>query len=468
MITYQDYLKNTEGKTEEVVTSYLRKCINEHRASDAVKIADIADAYDAQQNTTIMQFTKYLYSGNGRIVEDTLASNNRLASNYFHRLNVQRNTYLLGNGINFTKTATKKRLGDNFDSAVKQAGYNALIHGLTFVFWNHDRLYNFKLSEFVPLWDEETSALRAGIRYWQIDPFKPLTVVLYEEDGYTKFREQNDEGKKLEMIQPKRSYVQRVQHTEIDGDEIVDEFNYSFLPIIPFWGCSTHQSTLVGMRPNIDAYDLIKSGFANDVNDCAEIYWLINGAAGMDDIDLQQFRERLKMTHIANTDRDGQVVPYTQEIPYSARSELLTKIRSDLYEDFGGLDVHTIAAGATNDHIDAAYQAMDEEADDYEKQCTDAIKQILALVGVEDEPVYKRNRISNQMEQVQMVMMEAPYLDEETVLSKLPNITVDEIREIQRRKGAEEMNRFIQRGTSTEDEEDTAGEETAQETAVNG
>lgn len=458
MLTYQDYLTETQGKSLDALVSFLRKAINEHRSDPMVKIAQIADTYDAQLNETIINYSKLFYTFNGRPVVDTTASNNKLASNFFHRLNVQRNTYLLGNGVTFTKPETKDKLGANFDTAFKKAGYNALIHGLTFVFWNYDRLFNFKLAEFVPLWDEADSSLRAGIRYWQLDANKPLNVVLYEEDGYTKFVENKD--KQLVQVEQKHSYITRIMHTELDGDVIVGEFNYSYLPIIPFWGTPSHQSTLVGMRANIDAYDLIKSGFANDLDDCAQAYWLLSNASGMDDVDLQQFRDRLKLAHIAKVDRDQTVTPFTQEVPFTARETLLTRIKSDLYEDFGALDVHTVAAGATNDHIDAAYQPLDEEADDYEYQCTECIQQILGLQGIEDDPIYKRNRISNHMEQVQMLMMEAPYLDEETLISKLPNITVDEVKEIMKRKDSEDMDRFMQTddADSTEEEPEEEAE----------
>ena len=160
----------------------------------------------------------------------------------------------------------------------------------------------------------------------------------------------------------------------------------------------------------------------------------------MDDADLARFRDRLKINHIAVADTDNSAVtPYSQDIPFSARQAYLDSIRAGLYEDFGGLDVHTIAAGATNDHIDAAYQPLDEEADDFEYQIIDFIQQLLALNGISDMPVFKRNRISNQMEQVQMVMLEAEYLDDETILRKLPNITIDEVTEILKRKDADEI-----------------------------
>ena len=445
MLTFQDYEKYGGDKG-----SFIRRAINEHESDPMTIIAQSANRYDRQLNDTIMSYTKYIYSMDGKRVVDETASNNKLASNYFRRLNVQRNTYLLGNGIEFADKATKDKLGSNFDQMVKKAGYSALIHGVSFGYWSLDRMYVFTLPEFKPLWDEYTSELRAGIRYWRIAPDKPLTAVFYEEDGYTKFVE--DDTKTL-IPGEKKPYIQMVTRSEVDGEEIVGEFQYSSLPVVPFWGCSNHQSTLVGLRPKIDAYDLISSGFANDLNDCAQIYWLINGANGMDEVDLQEFRDRLNLNHIGKVDRDGQVVPYTQDIPSASRKEFLDLIRSSMYEDFGGLDVHTIAAGATNDHVDAAYQALDEEADDYEFQCTEFVKGILALQGIDDEPVYKRNRISNETERTNMVLSAAEYLDTETVLNKLPFVTVDEIEEILRRKDLENANRFNAPETEETEEE---------------
>lgn len=437
MLTFQDYEKFSGDKA-----TFIRRAINEHMADPMTITAVMANRYDKQLNDTILNYTKYIYTVDQRKVVDTTASNNKLASNFFRRLNVQRNTYLLGNGATFGDESTKDKLGKNFDQTLKRAGYNALIHGVTFGYWNLDKLYNFTLPEFKPLWDEYTSELRAGIRYWRIDANKPLTAVFYEEDGYTKFIEDSN-GTLVEG--EKNPYVQMVTKSEVDGEQIVGEFQYSSLPIVPFWGSSNHQSTLVGLRAKIDAYDLISSGFANDLNDCAQIYWLLNNANGMDEQDLQEFRDRLNLNHIAKVDRDGQVVPYTQDIPSTSRKEFLDMIRAAMYEDFGGLDVHTIAAGATNDHIDAGYQALDEEADDYEYQCAEFINGILALQGIEDEPTFKRNRISNEREQTDMILSAAEYLDTETILSKLPFITVEEIEEIMKKKELESASRFEQK-----------------------
>lgn len=442
MYTFQDFQKTV---IEEGTASAIQKAIQQHMASDIFREAMTADKYDQQKNTTIMNYIKWLYTADGGRYVDTSVSANRLCSNFFARLNTQRNTYSLGNGIVFENETVKAKLGNDFDTQLRTAGYNSLIHGITFLFWNVDHIHVFPVTQFAPLWDEETGALRAGVRFWQVDSEKPLYAVLYEEDGFSKYKGSKS-GTSFENIVPKMAY--RINYIRVDAAdeyEIVGEENYSTLPIIPMYGSRLHQSTLVGMQSKIDAFDLIQSGFANDLEDCAEIYWIVNNAGGMTDSDLTKFRDRLKLTHIANIeDADGvSVTPHTQEIPSTSRKVFLDEIRASIYEDFGALDVHTVSAGATNDHIDAAYQPMDENADDYEYQIISAIQNLLKLQGIEDTPLFKRNRISNQKEIVDMVLESAQYLDDETVLNKLPFITPDEVKTILDKRDIQEAKRLM-------------------------
>ena len=111
---------------------------------------------------------------------------------------------------------------------------------------------------------------------------------------------------------------------------------------------------------------------------------------------------------------------------------------------------------------------MDENADDFEYQCIEFIQQILVIAGLEpDTPVFKRNRISNTKEQVDIVLSESDYLDEETILNKLPNITPDEVVEILKRKDREDakrMSSFVRDDNEEEsDDEDEDEDEEADE-----
>ena len=463
MKTYQDFLEFKEKGRE---LDFIKAAINEYRSSKEYKIALDADEYEAERNITISEFMRMIFTANGQKTVDFTASNNKIASNFLHRLVTQRVAYSLGNGISFANAEktyndgkwvvldkTKAMLGNDFDTVLYNAGYYARLHRVSYLFWNLDHADLFKATEFCPLFDEINGSLMAGIRFWSLDWDKrPVTVVVYEEDGYTKYRtRQNSKGLDLVEYEPKRAYRQQIAHNDVDPDEIVGESNYSAIPIVPFWGNKHKQSDLVGMRSKIDAYDLVKSGFANDLEDCAEIYWIIGNAMGMEDADLAKFRDKLKFQHMAVMDTDNtNVQPYQQEIPVNARQTLLDSLRAQIYEDYGGLDVHTVAAGATNDHIDAAYQPMDEEADDLEYQVITAVRGILSILGVDDVPVFQRNRISNRLEQVEMVMLAANYLDDETIIRKLPFITPDEVENILERKTAKDQSAF-----EAEDQEET-------------
>ena len=445
MYTFQDF----EKKRGDVI-GFVRDLISQHKNSDMAKTAADADLYDHRKNKTINEYVQKIYTLSGVPVEDYTASNSKIACNLFNRLNTQRATYSLGNGVTFTQDGTKERLGQDFDTRLMQAGRLALIHGVSFLFFNLDRIHVFPITEFAPLWDEQSGALRAGVRYWQIADDKPLSAVLYEEDGYTVYRSDNHGA--FKEIEPKRGYKQNVIRFAEEAPEVIGEENYGALPIVPLWGSRLKQSTLIGMQQAIDSYDLIRSGFANDLTDCAQIYWLLENYGGMTPADVEQFRDRIKFQHMAVADTDsGKVTPYTQEVPYAARTAYLDHIRSGIYEDFGALDVISFSAGQkTATEINAAYQPLDEQADDFEYQVIEAVQALLRLIGIEDTPIFHRNRITNQMEQVQLVMMEADLLDQETLLKKLPNITPDEIPDILAKKDAEGGGRFEADFTETE------------------
>lgn len=443
IITYQDYLAAPD-KNKFIVSS-----IASYKRSKAYQIALDANEYEAQRNVSINSFVKKVYDITGVAAPDPVSANNKIASNFFHRLNTDRCSYSFGNGITFPKSAVdnKKLMGDDIDTKIFDAAYHALIHGASYLYCNGTGYTVFQMTEFLPLFDEETGIVRAGIRFWSLDwRRRPGYCVLYEEDGFTKYR--SKDGKpglsQIELMQEKQSYKVTISYSEADGEVVIAEDNYSALPIVPFYASRTRQSTLVGMRANIDAFDLIHSGFANDLQDCAQVYWLISNAMGMDDDDVAKLRDRMLYQHYAVVDKDNSDIhAYTQDIPYEARMNCLKSIRSQLYEDFAVLDVHTVAAGATNDHIDAAYQPMDEEADLFEYEIIKAVKQIERILGLEPlVPQFKRNRISNQLEQTEMVMSALEIIDPETARTKLPWITVDELEQIKNNMARNEGRRL--------------------------
>ena len=450
MLTYQDFLR--AGNKE----NFIIELISEHKTSKQYHVAVDAENYNRQQNTTIMKYQKFLYKLTGQKIVDTISPNYKMASNYLNRFITQLNQYLLGNGATFTDETTKGKLGVDFDTQLQKAGRSALIEGVSFGFWDFDKLRVFKLIEFAPLYDEENGSLRAGARFWQLDNDKPMRITFYEEDGYTEYIYKI--GEEIEVIKPKTTYKQIVKYTAISGEEIYQGENYPNFPIVPFYANPERQSELVGIREQIDAYDLIKSGFANDL-DGHMLYWILENAGGMDDPDIARLIERMKTLGAVISDEDAQVKMQQLDIPYESRIAYLDRLEEDLYKDFGALKVDIISSSATTaTQINAAYLPLDCKTDQYEYECIEFVRNILKLQGIEDIPQFKRNKIANQSEATTMILQASNYLDDETVLKHLPFLSPDEIENILKNKEKEEAERFsvnenIQDETDEENEE---------------
>lgn len=419
MKTYQDLQSATDKPT------FILAAIQEHRTSVMYRIAADAEQYDRKRNVTILAYQKLLYTMSGKAVPDNYSANHKVVSGYFNRFVTQQNQYLLGNGMTLENEANKNWLGVDFDQKLQQAGRSSLVHGVAFGFWNLDHLEVFKLTEYVPMFDEENGSLRSGIRFWQVDSDKPLRATLYEEDGYTEYIKRKSN---LEVLQDKRTYRQIVRQSAIDGTQIYNGGNYPGFPIVPLWGNPHHQSELIGLREGIDCYDLIKSGFANDLDDASQIYWTLQNAGGMDDVSLAQFVERMKTVKAAVVDGDdgAKAEAHTIDVPYAAREAMLDRLQRDLYRDAQLLDVDTLSASAkTATEIRAAYQAMDNKTDQYEYCVLEFLQGIFRIAGIEDTPTFTRDRIANRTEEMQMLLMASQYLDQEYIVKKVCTILGD-------------------------------------------
>ena len=465
MLTYQDLLKIPEDNAAEKM-NFVRTLINQHKASEQYKMAKTGCEYNAKRNTSIMNYQKTLRRLDGREIPDLYSPNHKTTRNFFSYFTTQQNQYLLGNGVTWNEESTAKALGDDFDTQLQIAGKKALVQGEAFGFFNLDHIDVFGLMEFAPLYDEENGALRAGARFWQIDPTKPLRATFYEEDGYTNYiwnEKDHKDGEELgRILKDKTPYILKLRTTEADGTEIYDGENYPSFPIVPLWANEEKQSELVGIQEQIDAYDLIKNGFLNDL-DTAQIYWLLKGAGGRDDTDLVKFIERLHMNKVASVDDDQSAEAVTVQIPYDAREKLLDRIERDLYKDYMALNVEDIRGGAvTATQIEAAYEPMNAKADQYEYQVIKFIKGILKVAGIDDDPSFTRSKLVNVNESVGTVLEASQVLDEQYVTEKILTYLgdADMVEEVLERMAADEleMGGLLEEEESLEEEvEDSSG-----------
>lgn len=442
MKSYQDLIAASENEAAKM--AFVFAAITEHKGTEPYIIALDAEQYYRGLNPRITKYEKIIYDMRGDAHVDKWTPNHKIASNFFNFAITQENQYLLGNGATFTKDDTKAKLGDDFDTKLQDLGKKALVGGVAFGFFNLDHIDTFSLLEFVPLYDEENGALRAGIRFWQVSPDKPMRATLYEEDGYTDYLRAND---KSAILHEKRPYKLKVRTSEADGEEIYDGENYPTFPIVPLWGNDKKQSELVGRQGTIDAFDLLNSNLVNNLDEANYIYWVLTNCGGMDDIDDAKFIEQLKTTHVAHADGDSGATAeaHTIEAPYQASESAIQTIQRRLYEDFMCLDVNSLsAANKTATEIKAAYQPLDSKCDMYEYCVIEFVQKILELAGIDDKVTFTRSKIANKSDEINTLLAAQAYLDDETLVEQVCQILgiADKTDEIIRKRRTEEQSRF--------------------------
>lgn len=424
MKTYQDLLN--VGKNEQARMDFCLKAVNEYRSCTPYKVAVDAELYYNGENPTINKYEKILYDMRGAAHVDMYTANHKIASSFFRLAVNQQVSYLLGNGISFGDKRTAGKLGADFEQKVMLAGRYAQTGGVAYCFWDLDKLHVFKMTEFVPLHDEEDGALKAGIRFWQIAPDKPLRMTLYELDGYTEYIRRK--SKNIEVLKPKRMYKLAVRGNDINGTEIYDGENYPTFPIVPLRNNEQQHSELVGKRNTIDALDLSSSNMVNNVDEGNLIYWVLTNCAGMSDLDDAKFIEQLKTTHVSHADGDegARAEAHTIEAPYQGTQTTIDMLKAHLYEDFQVFDASAVSAqNQSATAIQASYTPLDLKTDLFEEQVTRFLLQILELAGIDDKPTYTRNRIINKAEETQTLLMGAQYYDDEYILRKLLTLNGD-------------------------------------------
>lgn len=444
MITFQDFEK---ARTDNKLADFVLQAISEYAATDDYQNAILGREYMRQCNRTIVNTRKWLRDAFGQRVPDLYSPNYRAASAFYKANNIQIAQHLLSNGATFQNEGTKDRLGGaEFDNKLVRCVRAALSEGRAYGFFDGEKVTILYADQLVPLLDENTGAIRAAIRHWRLDSGKPLNITLYEENGYIEMRQEKSEPLKclpgFSWTEPK-PYRSIVARDRTGAAEVIGYENFPGLPIVPCYSNYDRVAEIVGKRENIDLYDLIKSGLANNIEEASFIWWEMSNASGMDDVDIARFKQRLTEMHVAKTSGQTQLTAHQLEVPTQAREALLNRLENDIYSDAMTVNMDRIAGGEVRAaSIRAAYMRLNARVDELEYCVIEFIKGLLDLIGVEDVPSFTRSPVVNDDEVTQMVLSAAEYLDEETLLNKLPFLSADEVEQVLERRAAESVARF--------------------------
>ena len=444
--TYQDW-ERTDNKL-----SFIPLVIQRYKDSEDFQIGLEANAYFNGDNTEIMGkvllkpevIRTQTEEGEKKSLTSSQVVGNRLSNDFLFRFVVQQNQYLLGNGVTLKNAAIKKKLGRSFDTRLQECGENALLHGVSWGYWNYDHLEGISavkdpFSGFVALCDEMTSEPKVGIQFWQIGRDKPMGVRLFEMDGVTVFRfptAVNETTSKPEVVERKRAYKTKTI-SDGSGVSILSEENYRALPVVPLFANKEKRSELThNIKSKIDAYDRIQSDFGDNLDRANDVYWVLNNFGGdtNDVINMIEMINKVKaVLNQSNAVGGGATAePRTIEVPYMARSAALEILRKSLYQDYMALDMDEIKGGSlTNVAIKTAMANLNLKADRYEWQCFSFVQNILAFVGVEGEDAeiirFNRRGIVNESEVIANIYMMRNDVSRQWALEANPMVNSDEI-----------------------------------------
>lgn len=437
--TYQDWL------LAEDHSAFLLDAIGRYRASSMFRRALEADAYFRGENPTVARKTVLRTrkvetrdeNGRRRVRTGTQdVVGNRIGAGFLSRFVVQQNQFLLGNGCILGDAALKKRLGTDFDHQLARLGERALLHGVSYGYWNLDHLEVLEAvrdawSGFFPLMDELTGRLRVGVQFWQASASRAMYVRLFEEDGVTLLREEK-RGKRLVTVSPKRAYVVTLRSDAL-GDEILGLENYAALPIVPLYANAERASELTpGIKAKIDAYDNILSDFADNLDRANDVYWVLNNFGGTTDDIAEMLEEINRIKAVANlsdgTGSSSTAEPHTIEVPHEARCAALRLLEKALYDDYMALDLASLTGGSlTNVAIKAATANLNLKADRYEWEVFTFVRSLLHLLGTDTDAIrFKRHEIWNASETIQDIYRMREDIDAATARRLNPYLQVEE------------------------------------------
>lgn len=419
-------------------------------SQERMRMADGVD-YFRGENTTIKSITRKFWSDKSKSMKvNPYVAQNRIGFDKFHDVVSQKVSTLLDEPPvldGFDNDSFTKDLG----YALKKCANYSSCCGVGWIFYSGDN----KLSVFNPVNciafrdDEDSSVIRAFIRYWDSDSMTNTTGVqyaeVYTEDGMTKYRADKYGGNftKISETIPYRYKV-------LDDFEGVrsESVPTSSIPIVEMDNNDDRTGDLTPtLRAKIDIIDIVNSGFANNIQDFSDVYWVIKAGGDVDTDVFQEFMSDVSKTHKIVAGGDGSdAEPHQFEIPVQARSTFCDRMKSEINDETGVVDPKDLTGGSlTNVAIKAASMKLRQRVSDFEWCVYNSCLKIMSIYNdynadkFDGDISFTLLLVDNTTEIIDNANKVQPYISQDSYLSLLKRADVIENVEREKEKLAEEQ-----------------------------
>lgn len=285
-------------------------------------------------------------------------ADNRIPFNFHGLLVNQKAAYmftappLFDLGNKKSSKALAKFLGDKYAKVCKDLCIDAsnCTVGWLHVWKNEKGNWRYAVvpaEQVIPIWSKSLDQELLGVlrTYQDID----------EEtgDSYTIYEYWNDKecvayrlkgGDEIENLAPYQMFM-------VDPElcEMSEQYSHEVgeVPFFPFFNNNINTNDLENIKPLIDVYCKVFSGFVNDLEDIQEVIFVLTNYGGAN---LGEFMRDLKDYKAIKLESDGDgdhsgVSTLTIELPVEARDKLLTIARKCIFEQGQGIDPDPVNFG---------------------------------------------------------------------------------------------------------------------------
>ena len=338
---------NDEKPNIEVVKELIKNRASWHRQH--VKRCQEADRYYRNENDILKRGVRGQDSGPLR------SADNRIPRNFHGLLVNQKAAYMFAAPPLFDigKEEVNKRiadvLGDSYPKICKDLCVNASNHECAWIHYWKDEGGNFcygavDSEQIIPIYCSDLDrALIAVLRtYKDIDFASGKEITIWEywdnERCYSYYR--TSSAISTAGLSEYNLFPGLPEDGAAEKGNIFIH-GWGDVPFISFNNNNISTNDLVNIKPLVDAYDKVFTGFLNDLEDIQEVIFILTNYGGEDK---KEFIDDLKKYKMIKLDDDGDdsskigVETLTISIPIEAREKFLEMTRKAIFEQGQGVD----------------------------------------------------------------------------------------------------------------------------------
>ena len=418
-------LKPTEIKT----------LIDNDKASNRKKLAREGDRYFNGQHD-IKKYRIVFINADGILQEDKTRSNIRISHPFWKIIAEQEAQYILSGKeplFNSDLPELQSRLdeyfnnNDDFNSELYYVVVGSIVKGYDFfyAYKNSKGMTSFQCADSLGVVEVRENATDDDCQYvifYYVDRYgkdmKAITRIEVWDSKKIAFYVQDGDGKVKLDKQKKPNPRPHILYTK-DGDQSTYFDDFGQIPFIRLDNNKKQQSGLLPIKDQIDSYDLMNCGLANNIQDTNESLYVVKGFEG-DNLD--ELMVNIKAKKHIGVGEDGDVEIRTVDIPVEARKTKMETDEKNIFRFGMGVNTESLkdTSATVSVAIKSAYANLDLKCEGFNKGFKKFLRKLLDLVlkeinevdgtAYQQKDVYfnlERETITNEQERANIKLLEA-------------------------------------------------------------